>query len=132
MHVIERHFEYDVGLSFAGEQRWYVRQVAYDLKARDIRVFYYDYEQERLWGKNLYPHLSDIYQHKCRFCVIFVSKEYATKDWPNLELRSAQARALKEKQEYILPARFDDTEVPGLLDTVHYIDLSETSPFKTK
>ena len=126
----ERHFKYDVGLSFAGEQRWYVGQVAFDLKSRDIGVFYYDYEQERLWGKNLYANLSDIYQNKCRFCVIFVSKEYANKDWPNLELQSAQARALKEKQEYILPARFDVTEVPGLLDTVHYIDLRETSPSK--
>ena len=126
----ERHFEYDVGLSFAGEQRWYVGQVAYDLKSRDIRVFFDDDEQESLWGKDLNEHLSEVFQHKCRYCVVFVSKEYGNKMWPNTERRSAQARALKENQEYILPARFDDTEVPGLLNTVHYIDLRETSPSK--
>ncbi len=33
-----------------------------------------------------------------------------------------QARALKENTEYILPVRFDDTPIPGLPDTVHYVD----------
>ena len=122
------HFEYDVGLSFAGEQRDYVKQVARALTSRGIRTFYDDYEQGTLWGKDLYAHLSEIYQYKCRYCVIFVSKEYAAKVWPSRELQSAQARALEEKEEYILPARFDDTAVPGLLDTVRYIDLNEKTP----
>lgn len=124
----ERHFEYDVGLSFAGEQRAYVRQVADDLKSRDINVFFDEYKRESLWGKNLYDHLSEIYQYKCKYCVIFVSKGYANKVWPNAERRSAQARAVKQKQEYILPARFDATQIPGLLDTVSYIDVSVMSP----
>lgn len=34
----------------------------------------------------------------------------------------------ERKKEYILPARFDDTPIPGLPDTVHYIDLRRTSP----
>ena len=124
----ERHFEYDVGLSFAGEQRAYVREVANDLISRDILVFFDEYKRESLWGKNLYDHLSEIYQHRFRYCVIFVSKEYANKVWTNAERRSAQARALRENHEYILPARFDDTEIPGLLDTVHYIDVREMPP----
>jgi hypothetical protein len=43
-----------------------------------------------------------------------------------LERESAQARALKQKQEYILPVRSDDTPVPGLNSTVGYIDLRST------
>lgn len=123
-------FEYDVGLSFAGEQREYIEEVARHLKSRGIPVFYDDYERETLWGKDLYAHLSEIYQHLCRYCIIFVSSDYAEKVWTNHERRSAQARAFKEKQEYILPARFDDTNIPGLLDTVGYIDLSQTSPLQ--
>ena len=126
--MTERYFEYDVGLSFAGEQREYVEQVAKDLNARGIRVFYDDYEKGTLWGKDLYAHLSEIYEHMCMYCVIFVSEEYAGKVWPNHERQSAQARAIAEKQEYILPARFDQSRIPGLLDTVGYIDLNETSP----
>ena len=95
--MVEEYFEYDVGLSFAGEQRDYVGQVANELKVRGIRVFFDDYERETLWGKDLYAHLSEVYQHMCRFCVIFVSEEYAAKVWPTRERESAQARALKEK-----------------------------------
>ena len=64
----------------------------------------------------------------CRYCIIFVSSEYAAKVWTNHERRNAQARAIKEKSEYILPAKFDDTEIPGLLGTLGYIDLTEVSP----
>ncbi len=126
--TLEVNFQYDVALSFAGEQRQYVDDVARELSSRGIRPFYDDYEKGTLWGKDLYEHLTDVYQHLCEYCVIFVSKEYAKKVWPNRERQSAQARALEDKGEYILPARFDDTPIPGLLDTVSYINLRETSP----
>jgi hypothetical protein len=42
--------------------------------------------------------------------------------WITHERRSAQARALQSNQEYVLPVRFDDTEIPGLLSTVMYVD----------
>ena len=99
-----------------------------ELRSRGVRVFFDDYEKPDLWGKDLYSHLDDIYRHVCRYCILFVSKEYANKVWPNHERRSAQARALKTKREYILPARFDDTPIPGLPDTVHYIDLNGLPP----
>lgn len=121
-------FDYDVCLSFAGEKRKYVEEVANELRSRGVRVFFDDYEKPDLWGKDLYSHLDDIYRHVCRYCILFASKEYADKVWPNHERRSAQARALKAKGEYILPARFDDTPIPGLPDTVHYIDLNGLPP----
>jgi hypothetical protein len=58
---------------------------------------------------------------------MFVSREYSEKVWTSHDRRSAQARALKEKLEYILPARFDDTPIPGLPNTIHYIDLTRTT-----
>ena len=109
--------QYDVALSFAGEQRSLVLDVAECLKKAGVNVFYDDYEKADLWGKNLYDHLSDVYQNKAKYCVIFASKEYAAKTWTNLERQHAQARALKDKgSEYILPVRFDSTDIPGLLD----------------
>jgi len=44
-------FEYDVALSFAGEDRVYVEKVAKYLKEKGIKVFYDDYEKTGLWGK---------------------------------------------------------------------------------
>jgi len=121
-------FDYDVALSFAGEDRAYVEKVAKYLMEKDIKVFYDNYEKVELWGKNLYVHLNEIYQKKAKYCVMFLSCYYAEKLWTNHERESAQTRAFKEKGEYILPARFDDTEIPGILPTVGYIDLRNLEP----
>lgn len=115
--------EYDVCLSFAGEDRNYVRRVANALKSRGIRIFYDEYAQVDMWGKDLYVHLDEIYQNTARFCVLFASKHYAKKVWTNHERQSAQARAIRQHSEYILPAKFDDTQIPGLRPTIVYIDL---------
>ena len=121
-------FEYDVALSFAGEDRAYVEKVADYLKENSVKVFYDDFEKIDLWGKNLYEYLDSIYREKSRYCVMFFSSSYAKKIWTNHERKSAQARAIKEKGEYILPARFDKTEIPGIIPTVSYIDLSSLEP----
>ena len=86
--------QYDVGLSFAGEQREYVEHVASELQSKGVRVFYDDYEAATLWGKDLYSHLDEIYRNLC--CILFVSKEFFQKVWPNHERQSAQAIALEE------------------------------------
>lgn len=120
--------EYDVCLSFAGEQRPYVQEVADALRNRGVRVFYDDYEKVALWGKDLYEHLDYIYGRAARYCVLFASDDYASKVWTNHERKSAQARAFNENREYVLPVRFDDTEIPGLRPTVGFIEASAFTP----
>jgi hypothetical protein len=51
----DEDFQYDVCLSFAGEDRAYVKQVADALNVKGVRVFYDKYETAELWGKELYP-----------------------------------------------------------------------------
>ncbi len=121
-------YEYDVALSFAGENRAYVEEVANSLNMKGIKVFYDAFEEAGLWGKNLYEYLSDIYQNKARYTVMFISGFYNQKLWTNHERVSMQARAFQESREYILPARFDDTEIPGVLKTVGYINLQHKTP----
>jgi hypothetical protein len=118
---------YDVALSFAGEDREYVERVAQGLREFGVSVFYDRFEEARLWGEDLYVHLSDVYA-SARYTVMFVSEHYAAKVWPNRERQAAQARALQERAASILPARFDDTEVPGLLPTVGYVDIRHKTP----
>ncbi len=120
--------QFDVALSFAGEDRRYVEEVASNLREMEIKVFYDKYELVTLWGKNLYDHLQDVYQNKAKYTVIFISKHYAEKVWTNHERKSAQAKAFVSKEEYILPARFDETEISGILPTVVYINALEYSP----
>ena len=115
-------YDYDVALSFAGEDRHYAQKLAEFLDKNGYSVFYDKYELAQLWGKNLYTHLSSIYKDKAYYCVMFLSEHYARKLWTNHERESAQARAFKENQEYILPVRLDDTEVSGIPPTVGYLD----------
>jgi hypothetical protein len=119
---------YDVALSFAGEDRKYVQKVANFLVRTGLRTFYDQHETIQLWGKNLYDHLNAVYSDKARFVVIFISKSYKAKLWTDHERRSAQARAFRERREYILPARFDSTKLPGIFETVGYVDLRTLSP----
>jgi hypothetical protein len=119
---------YEVVLSFAGEDRKYVEQVAEVLRASDVALFFDNYEEASLWGKNLVEHLHKVYSGSARYCVMFISAAYAAKLWPTHERRSAFERAIESKEEYILPARFDDTEIPGLHKTIFYIDLRRKTP----
>jgi hypothetical protein len=121
-------YDYDVALSFAGEDRPYVQQVSDILHAYGVKLFYDRNEEVDLWGKDLYTHLDDVYRRKASFCVMFISKYYKEKLWTNHERESAQARAFESGQEYILPARFDDTEIPGIRPTQGYIDLKAKTP----
>lgn len=125
---MEKKRDFDIALSFAGEDRTYVDRVANLLKDRGVKVFYDLFEEADLWGKNLYEHLSEVYLKRAQFTVMFISEAYATKLWTNHERKAAQARAFQDAQEYILPARFDDTEIPGVLSTVGYVSLRCRSP----
>jgi hypothetical protein len=121
---------YDVALSFAGEDREYVNRVYEYLKGHGVLVFYdkdKDIEIE-MWGEELGEYLDNIYRKCSGFCVMFISEYYAKKAWPTHERRSALARALEEKKIYVLPARFDNTELPGFRPTIGYINLTEKTP----
>jgi hypothetical protein len=115
--------DFDVALSFAGEDRNYVEEVASVLREMGLRVFYDKYEKLSLWGKDFYTHLREIYFNRARYTVLFISKHYKKKLWSNHERESAQARAFMENKEYILPVRFDNTKIPGTLPTTGYLDL---------
>jgi hypothetical protein len=119
---------WDVALSFAGAQRDYVGQVAEALKARGVRCFYDADERIELWGKYLADELPVIYGEQAAAVVMFVSAEYAAREWTRLERRAALARAVQERREYVLPARFDATPLPGLPSDMVTVDLRTRSP----
>jgi len=114
---------YEIALSFAGEDRSYVDEVARQLQKMGVRVFYDHFETVTLLGKDLAAHFGEIYGKEASYCAMFISKAYARKAWPQFERQHAQARALTVKREYILPLRLDDSDVPGLSSTIGYVDI---------
>lgn len=120
--------DYDVALSFAGEDRAIARELALYLKARDVLVFYDDDAQAELLGEHLTEYLVELYRRRASYCVVLVSEHYVRKRWTRHEWRAAQTRAFEEfDRAYILPIRLDETELPGLLPTMGYLSLTEKS-----
>ena len=121
-------YKYDIALSFAGEDREYVDKVAQILKDKGVRVFYDKFEEVDLWGKDLGIHFDYVYRRQSKYFVPFISVNYEQKVWTNYEVRTAIARAIENKEEYILPVRFDKTELDGIRSTLGYLDISKMSP----
>jgi len=120
-------FEYDVALSFAGEDRTVAEEFANLLINKNIKVFYDEYKAGDMWGKDLIDHLVNIYSRKARYCVMFISQYYPLKKWTEVERMSAQVRSFRDANEYILPIQLDNTEVPGITETTGYSDLRQHS-----
>ena len=93
-----------------------------------MRCFYDADEQIDLWGRFLAEELPVIYGEQAAAVVVFVSAEYVARDWTRLERRAALGKAVQEPQEYVLPARFDDTPLPGLLPDMVVVDLRTRTP----
>lgn len=115
-------FDFDIAVSFAGEDRELVEDVVRDLKQSGFTVFYDEDFAYEMWGEDLVEYFSDIYERRARFAILFVSADYARKPWTNHERRSALARALEQGSTYVLPVRVDGTKLPGLRPTVGYLD----------
>lgn len=93
-------------------------------------IFYYGDEGREidLWGKNMIEHLQKVYRDLLDHVIIFVSSDYVKKRWARHEWRSIQEAILDRPEEYLLPARFDDADLPGLHKTIGYIELSNKPP----
>ena len=120
--------QYEVALSFAGEQREYAEEVARLLQNRGVSVFYDGFAAVRLWGKNLAEEFQDVFENRADYVVMFISEAYVEKAWPSHERQSSLSRAVQNKGEYILPVRFDDTFVPGLPTAIKYEQACDHPP----
>ena len=122
----KRKREFEVALSFAGENRDQVGPIADALKAKGVAVFYDKDHRARLWGKDqaVYAH---IYGAGSGYVIPFVSEHYVREDWPRHEFELARREAMNRKHEFLLPIRLDDSPLLGLHEDVNYLDLREMS-----
>jgi len=114
--------KYDLAISFAGEQRNLARPIAERLDASGYSIFYDEFHQAELWGRDLTISLGDIYAREARWCLVLVSEEYIRKAWTNLERQHALSRFMEERSGYLLCLRVDGTVLPGMPSVIGYID----------
>lgn len=118
----EVEYDFDVAVTFAGEDRGFVEEVVRLVKAQGFAVFYDEDSKVATWGEDLTEYFSDVYEKRARYAVMFISAAYAAKPWTRLERRSVLARALQESSPYLLPVRLDSTQLPGVRNTIGYLD----------
>ncbi|MGW4529218.1 TIR domain-containing protein [Amycolatopsis sp. NPDC004378] len=113
-HVAEDDLEYDIAVSFSGEQRAYVELVVRACQERGMKVFYDADEAVRLWGTNVIPQLRRIFGGvAARYVVPFLSREYLAGPYPMDELSAAMRADVERGGGYLLPILLDDVEVPA-------------------
>jgi len=115
-------FEHDIALSFAGEDRKVARDIGEALRQAGVGVFYDEFYQPDLWGKNLSEEFRRRYGPSSRFVLPLISRHYAIKDWTDFEFTIAREEAGRRNQEFILPVRLDDTVLAGLRSDIAYLD----------
>lgn len=130
--MVPADYDFDIALSFAGEHRRYVTEVAAGLRDRGFQVFYDQYSRADILGQDLITYLQDIYGRRSATVAAFISEEWVSRHWPTHERQTVLARALLETRTdgapLLLPFRFDDTPVPGLQPSVAYEDLRVLQP----
>lgn len=120
-----RRFEFDVAISYAGEDRAVAGELANILRKKGLSVFYDQFYKSKLWGKRLSTWFKKNYGKSSRFVLLLISRHYPVKDWTDFEFAIAKEEESKRKNEFILPVRFDETKLPGLHSDKAYLDLNK-------
>lgn len=121
---------FKVALSFPGEKREYVAQIARTLqdKLGNDKVFYdFDYKAH-LARPNLDLLLQKIYGNNSELIAIFLCKEYDEKEWCGLEWRAIREIIKARNDKKVMFLRFDNSVVKGVFSIDGYIDLSSLKP----
>jgi hypothetical protein len=122
--------DYDLAVSFAGEQRAYVEQVVRACQQSGVRVFYDKDMSNEWWGKSFIREQRTVYSSRTRFFVPFISTEYLAKSIPGDEFSAAMMTAVKQGDGYVLPVLMGDVAVPPdlLHPHVHYLRGDQLTP----
>jgi TIR domain-containing protein len=114
--------KYDVAISVASEQNSLARDLSICLERSGYSPYFYGLLESDGLGRSLKQLLDEVYENDSRYCIIFVSAEYAVKEHTLYELRAALRRAARQSEAYLIPLRLDDTSLTELGD-LKYIDL---------
>lgn len=123
---------FDVGLSFPGEVRDLVDEVARNLEHLiGPNAYFYDNNYvAQLARPSLDTFLQDIYRNRSKLIVVFISADYQHKNWCGIEFRAIRDIIAERKHQRIMFVRTDDGAVEGVFDTDGYVDARKFSPEK--
>lgn len=123
---------FKVALSFPGELREYVIQVARELRKRlpEGAVFYDNDYKAQLAKPNLDKVLQGVYGKQSDLVVVFLCAKYDEKLWCGVEWRAIRAIIMAKNDHAVMFLRSDKAEVAGTFPHDGYIDINPHSPLE--
>jgi hypothetical protein len=115
----EGDWNYEIGISFAGEQRDLAKEIAEKLETEDYTVFYD--EKADLLGKNLESEFRQIYGADCKYVIAIISSDYLLKDWPAFE-RAVWGDKVKDSR--VFPVFIDDVILKEVSTSICRVDFA--------
>jgi len=115
-------YDYEVAISFSGEDRDVAERLAAALRLRGCRIFYDDFQRAELFGRALTPLLESVFRTRAMLCVVLISESYTVRRWPQLEWQVIRAR-FESDPACLLPLRLDDSKLAGLPDEIVFLPL---------
>lgn len=106
-----RDYEYDIALSFAGENRELARHLAEQFEVMDATVFYDEYFEANFLGKTWNDEFKRIFAQDSRLVVCLLDENHNLKIWPTFERECFQPRTAEAA---IIPVFLDDTPFIGI------------------
>lgn len=119
------NYKYDIGISYASEQKKYVKQLTDSLEKAGLKYFVDFNEPERLWGAYIPEELRKIYVEESRIILVILSSEYTEKAYTQFESRIACERNLSG--DSLLIIKMDDVTLPWLNSTYGFMESSNYS-----
>lgn len=112
-----------VFLSHSSKDKAFVSRLATDLKSRGVPVWFDQWELKV--GDSLTEKIEQGISQSGWLAVV-ISRNSASSDWVQKELRAAQARELRDKNVFVLPIIIDDCEIPLFLLDKLYADFRKS------
>lgn len=121
---------FDVALSFPGEVRSYVQDLASELdRVLGPSTYFYDGNYKaQLARPSLDTLLQDIYGKRSKLVVVFLCEKYQDKDWCGIEFRAIKEIIMERHHNKVMFVKMDEGPVEGVFRTDGYIDGRLDSP----
>lgn len=121
----DRRFQ--IALSFSSDHRPLIAGVAQKLQEKlgAAAVFYDQDHKAQLARPNMDLLLQGIYRNQSDLLVVFLSEQYATRDWCGLEWRVVRDIIKSRQADRVMLVRLDETPIDGLLSIDGYLDAKD-------
>lgn len=130
LRVSIRAHQFDVALSFPGEERELVEQIAIELEHTlgPNRYFYDRNYVGQLARPGMDVLLQSIYRERSRLVVVFISGHYQTKDWCGVEFRAIRDIINRRESDRVMYIKTGEGTVDGVLPNDGYVDARHYTP----